>query len=189
MNLGLLLAYCQYIRRHIGVTSNIPGICRGFSFAVNVDKLVSTSNRKGVSVARLDCWYDTNKLQNVKERYARCSHFDPKAYIRHTDLCVGASVALRNWNILPQAGLYNGSIRTLVEIVYKDNPIGPNDKQHCHLPDYIVVDFPHLILPPNLKLLDTNHPTVKHQHFLYLMLPPLLILFPSSLHDRMFQFR
>ena len=34
MNLGLLLAYCRHIRRHIGVMSNIPGICRGFSFAV-----------------------------------------------------------------------------------------------------------------------------------------------------------
>ena len=34
MNLGLLLVYCRHIRRHIGVTSNIPGICRGFSFAV-----------------------------------------------------------------------------------------------------------------------------------------------------------
>ena len=34
MNLGLLLAYCRHIRRHIDVTSNIPGICRGFSFAV-----------------------------------------------------------------------------------------------------------------------------------------------------------
>ena len=116
-------------------------------------------------MARLDCWYDTNKLQNGKERHARRSHFDPKAYIRHTDLCVGARVALRNWNILPQAGLYNGSIGTLVEIVYKDNPIGPNDKQHCHPPDYIVVDFPHLILPTYLKPWDTNHPTVRHQRF------------------------
>ena len=34
MNLGLLLAYCRHIRRHIDVTLNIPGICRGFSFAV-----------------------------------------------------------------------------------------------------------------------------------------------------------
>ena len=94
-----------------------------------VDKRVSTSKTKGVPVARLDCWYDTNKLQNEKERHARRGHFDPKAYIQHTDLCVGARVALRNWNILPQAGLYNGSIGTLVEIVYKDNPIGPNGKK------------------------------------------------------------
>jgi hypothetical protein len=131
----------------------------------NVDKLVSISKTKGVPVARLDCWYDTNKLQNGKERLTRRSHFDPKAYIRHTDLCVGARVALRNWNILLQAGLYNGSIGTLVEIVYKDNPIEPNDKQHYHLLDYIVMNFPHLILSPYLKPWDTNHPTVKHQQF------------------------
>ena len=34
MNLGQLLVYCWHIRRHIGVTSNKPGICQGFSFAV-----------------------------------------------------------------------------------------------------------------------------------------------------------
>ena len=56
------------------------------------------------------------------------SHFDSKAYIRHTDLCVGARVVLRNLKILPQVGLYNGSIGTLIEIVYKDKPIGLNDK-------------------------------------------------------------
>jgi hypothetical protein len=83
----------------------------------NVDKLFSTSKSKEVPVARLDYWYDTNKLQNGRERHAMRSHFDPKAYIRHTDLCVGAHVALRNWNIIPQAGLYNGSIGTLIEIV------------------------------------------------------------------------
>ena len=39
----------------------------------NVDKLVSTSKTKGVPVARLDCRYNTNKLQNGKERHARRS--------------------------------------------------------------------------------------------------------------------
>ncbi len=116
-------------------------------------------------MARLDCWYYTKKLQNGRERHAIRSHFDPKAYIRHTDLCVGSHVALRNWNILPQAGLYNRSIGTLIEIVYKDNPIGPNDKQHCHLLDYIVVDFPHLTLPPYIEPWDTNHPMVIFQKF------------------------
>ena len=32
--MGLIVAYCRHIRRYIRVTSNIPGICRGFSFAV-----------------------------------------------------------------------------------------------------------------------------------------------------------
>ena len=157
----------------------------------NVDKLVSTSKTNEVPVARLDCWYDTNKLQNGKERHARRSHFDPKAYIRHTDLCVGARVALRNWNILPQAGLYNGSIGTLIEIVYKDNPIGPNDKQHCHLPDYIVVDFPHLTLPPYVKPWDTNHPTVTNHSssYLYFIFQQTLLTLNSIAYlDSMFRF-
>ena len=64
------------------------------------------------------------------------------------------------WNILPCAGLYNGSIGTVIEIVYRDDPIGPNDKQHNHLPDYVVVDFPHLKLPSYIEPWDKLHPTV-----------------------------
>jgi hypothetical protein len=130
----------------------------------NRDKLVETSNRDKVSVARLDCSYDTNKTQNRKERHAIRSHFDQNSFIHHTDLCVGSRVALRNWNILPSAGLYSGAIGTVVEIVYKSSSVGPNDKEHCHLPDYIVVDFPHLNLPPYIPPWDSEHPKVSTQH-------------------------
>jgi predicted nucleic-acid-binding protein/DNA replication protein DnaC len=126
----------------------------------NVDKLVETSKTNKVPVARLNCWYDTNKTQSGKERRAYLSHFDSSCYKTQTDLCVGARVALRSWNILPCAGLYNGSIGTVVDIVYKNNPIGPNDKQHNHLPDYVVVDFPHLTLPSYIEPWDKLHPTV-----------------------------
>ena len=126
----------------------------------NVDKLVETSKTNKVPVARLNCWYDTNKTQSGKERRAYLSYFDKSCYKTQTDFCVGARVALRNWNILPCAGLYNGSIGTVVEIVYKNNPIGPNDKQHNHLPDYVVVDFPHLTLPSYIEPWDKLHPTV-----------------------------
>ena len=81
-------------------------------------------------------------------------------YLPRTKLCVGARVAIRNWNILPSAGLYNGSIGTVVEIVYKDRVVGPNDKEHCQLPDYVVVDFPHTALPPHIHPWDRKHPTV-----------------------------
>ena len=126
----------------------------------NVSKLVETSKSEKVPVARLNCWYDTNKTQSGKEKRAYLSHFDSSCYKSQTDLCVGARVALRNWNILPCAGLYNGSIGTVVKIVYKNDPIGPNDKQHNHLPDYVVVDFPHLTLPPYIEPWDRLHPTV-----------------------------
>jgi hypothetical protein len=113
-----------------------------------------------VPVAKLDCHYGTKKLQNGKTRHAVRYHFDNNSHVKHTDLCIGARVALKHWNILPSAGLYSGSIGTVVEIVYKDNPIGPNDKEHCHLPDYVVVDFPHLSLPPHIDPWDREHPTV-----------------------------
>ena len=126
----------------------------------NVQRLVKTSKQAKVPVARLNCCYDTNKTQNGRERCAIRSHFDDKSYMTNTDICVGARVALRKWNILPSAGLYNGSIGTVVEIVYKNNPVGPNDKEHYHLPDYVVVDFPHLQLPPHIRPWDKNNPTV-----------------------------
>ena len=67
---------------------------------------------------------------------------------------------MKNWNILPCAGLYNGSIGTFVEIVYRNDPIGPNDKQHNYLLDYVAVDFPHLKLLSHIEPWDKLHPTV-----------------------------
>ena len=49
-------------------------------------------------------------------------------YDKSTDICVGARVAISNVNILPEVGLYNGAIGTVVEIVYNNRPEGPNDK-------------------------------------------------------------
>ena len=126
----------------------------------NVDKLVEVSANNNLPVARLKCWYDTNKKQGGKQRSVYKSHFDSNCYKSETDLCVGARVALRNWNIFPCAGLYNGSIGTLIEIVYRNDSVGPNDKQHNHLPDYVVVDFPHLKLPSYIEPWDKLHPTV-----------------------------
>jgi ATP-dependent exoDNAse (exonuclease V) alpha subunit len=90
------------------------------------------------------------------------SHFNANSYLRHTDICVGAQVAIRTVNYLPAVGLYNGAIGKVVEIVYRDDPVGPNDKQNCHLPDYVVVDFPHLNLPSTILPWDKNNPTVSH---------------------------
>ena len=115
----------------------------------NRDKLIETSKNKKVPVARMDCWYKTNKQQNKKERRAYRSHFDMQSFVQSNDFCVGLRVALRNWNILPSAGLYNGAMGTVVEIIYS-NPVGPNDKEHCHLSDCVVVNFSHLNLPPNI---------------------------------------
>ena len=126
----------------------------------HVDKLVEVSTYDKLPVASLKCWYNTNGKQGEKQRSVYKSHFDSNCYKSKTDLCVGARVALRNWNIFPCAGLYNGSIGTLIEIVYRNDPIGPNDKQHNHLPDYVGVDFPHLKLRSYIEPWDKIHPTV-----------------------------
>ncbi len=85
-------------------------------------------------------------------------------YLKHTDICIGARVAILPVNFLPEAGLYNGVIGNVVEIVYQDRQIEPNDKQHYHLPDYVVVDFQHLKLPSNMAPWDKLHKAVSRQN-------------------------
>ena len=141
-------------------------------FAKNADKdlknqemLIHTSKHKNNPIARLDCTYDTKRLTNDKqESGASMSHFDHAKYIKHTDICVGARVAISTVNFLPQFGLFNGAIGHVVEIDYKDRPVGPNDKQHYHLPNYVVVNFPNLKLPSNVAPWDTLHRTVSKQN-------------------------
>ena len=101
-------------------------------------------------VSRLDCWYDINRLQNESDQRGIKSHFDPRSYVNHTDLCVGDRVAINKVNFLPEIGLHNGSIGTVKEIVCRTSTVDPNDKQHCHLLDYVIADFPNLNLPPHI---------------------------------------
>ena len=65
------------------------------------------------------------------------SHYDA-GVIPCTLLCINAKVALTGRNFLPNWGLYNGSIGTVMDIVFRpgDNP------NHGDLPLYIFVDFP-----------------------------------------------
>ena len=56
--------------------------------------------------------------------------------------------------------VYNGSIGTVIDIVYKNSTLRPNNKQNNHLPDYVVVDFPNLNLPPFIKPWDELNATV-----------------------------
>jgi hypothetical protein len=141
-------------------------------FAKNADKdlknqemLIHTAKHKNNSIARLDCTYDMKRLTKEKQQSCAClSHFNMAKYLKHTDICVGARVAISTVNFLPEVGLYNGVIGNVVEIVYQDRPVGPNDKQHYHLPDYVVVDFPHLKLPSNIAPWDKLHKTVSRQN-------------------------
>jgi hypothetical protein len=88
------------------------------------------------------------------------SRFDQNSYNQHTDICVGARVAISNVNFLPEIGLHNGEIGDVIEIVYNDRPVGTNNKQHYHLPNYVVVDFQNLRLPTNIAPWDELHKTL-----------------------------
>jgi hypothetical protein len=113
----------------------------------NQDMLIHTSQITSKPVARLDCTYDTKRLSGDKDWMVCYSHFDQNSYAQHTDICIGARVAISNMNLLPEIGLYNGAIGDVFEIVYNNRPVGPNDKHHYHFPNYVVVHFPNLQLP------------------------------------------
>ena len=68
----------------------------------------------------------------------RTKHFDDSTNIpRICELCIGAKVQIRGINILPEWGLFNGSIGIVKDIVFSQSE-SPNNKQ---LPLYVLVHF------------------------------------------------
>ena len=86
------------------------------------------------------------------------NHFDIKSIILNIPLCIGCKVAIDSLNICPTWGLYNGCMGTIVDIIY-DHPQGPNNYP-TNIPNYVIVDIPEFQPPPNIKVWDTNNPTV-----------------------------
>ena len=54
------------------------------------------------------------------------------------NICRGAKVQLTGRNFEPDWGLYNGSIGTVIEIVFKEN----ESPLEGYMPEYVIVDFP-----------------------------------------------
>ncbi len=140
----------------------------------NMDMLIQTSKMNKVPVARISCHYETNRAPRSDHQQPTVweSHFDKRTYDKNTDICVGARVAISNVNVLPEIGLHNRAIGTVVEIVYNNRPEGPNDKEHYHLPDYVVVNFQNLKLPAGIPPWDQYHKTVSLKLSLLLTLTP-----------------
>jgi hypothetical protein len=134
----------------------------------NMDMLIHTSKYNRVPVEWLDCCFGTNWLSGQQERTVCINHFDARSYDSHTDICVGARIATSNVNILPEVGLYNGPIGSVVEIIYQGKPVGPNNIEHNHLPDYVVADFPNLNLPTGIPTSDELHKMVSSTCWLLL---------------------
>lgn len=83
---------------------------------------------------------------------AKKSHFDDRCPL-HCLLCIGAMVALKGWNFYPEWGLFNGSIGTVKEIVFKPDA-NPNEGD---LPLYVVIEFSSYCGP----IWDENNPKVR----------------------------
>ena len=126
----------------------------------NIGMLVATSRKNKAPLARLRMSYCSMKQQETSRIIDR-THFKYYSITHLTDIYVGVRVAIDDDNYLPEIGLYNGAYGTIIDIVYKNNQTtGPNHKEHDPLPDYVVVDFPHLILPKAVDPCDINNPTV-----------------------------
>ncbi len=136
----------------------------------NMDMLIHTSKNNKVPAARLDYCFGTNR-QSGQQEWTACNcknHFNARSYDSHTYTCIGARVAISNVNILPEVGLYNGAIGTVIEIIYQGKPVEPNDKEHNHLPDYVIVDFPNLKLPTGIPPWEKLHKTMRSMCWLLL---------------------
>lgn len=129
---------------------------------INEMKLLQLSEKSKVPIAAfLDCHFTSEKIQDMTIVTRR--HFYNNKYardIKYSHLCIGARVAIESVNFIPELGLYNGSIGTVIDIVY-DSQEGPNGKRGSHLPEYVIVDFPNFNIHavPGLKAWDTDNET------------------------------
>ena len=83
---------------------------------------------------------------------ARQNHFDEiRGIPKILQICVGARVEIRGKNLMPPWGLFNGSLGTVIDIVYKKQQ-SPNNGD---LPAYVLVDFKAYCGPVFLQ----DHPT------------------------------
>ena len=123
----------------------------------NMTKLKETSEKHKVPVARLNCHYESIKPGDPM-RLAQRHHFKNENYQDLVEICLHSRVSLTD-NFIPEIGLFNGARGTVVQMIF-NHAEGPNDNQHKHLPEFIVVDFPQLALPEGYEPWDKNHPTV-----------------------------
>ena len=167
----------------------------------NNEMLISTSKENGVPVAKLDIDPIKRKLNSsatkTTEENEDSSDSKPKSKMRideyhwgnaktitrHTNLCVGAKVAINAVNHEPNWGLFNGATGTVVDIVY-DKEAGPHTSGKEHLPKYVVLDMPGFRPPPEpIGPWDRLNPTVSGIiHFMtthFIHLPTQLTIISS----------
>jgi ATP-dependent exoDNAse (exonuclease V) alpha subunit len=90
-------------------------------------------------------------IKNKLSKKKKTTDNDISSIPKTTLLCRGAKVCIRGKNFNPKRGLFNGSIGTVIDIVYKQGE-NPNTS---HFPHYVIVDFPSYI---GISA-DPRHPT------------------------------
>ena len=96
------------------------------------------------------------------------SHFTEETTPAAVTLCRNCKVQICGKNFRPEWGLFNGSMGTVIDIIFAPNE-SPNEG---NLPEYVIVDFPLYIGPEWSK----GHKTVRLMLQCYLILPAYKIL-------------
>jgi PIF1-like helicase len=123
------------------------------------------------------------KIRPTYDDGARKSHFDSQVLPLST-ICVGARVEIKGRNILPQLGLFNGAMGTVLDIVYNVGE-SPNSG---NLPRYVLVKFPSYIGKPfineNPKVIPIV-PLQRHcsKHCCLQNFIPLRLCFAKTIHS------
>ena len=125
----------------------------------NTAKLVEHSSWTGNPVTWLTCRWRSNRSQGEGAKSVIRNHFKNCSILLQTDICVGPLVAIEGIQIVPEAGLYNSTRGTVVDIV-NDTVAGPPSQYEDHLPLYVGVNFPGLRLG-HAKPWDKDNPTAR----------------------------
>ena len=103
----------------------------------------------------------TTPLTKMKAQYNSCRNNGVNHCVKESSLparlalCIGAKVMLIK-NYIVEWKLMNGSVGTVVDIVY-ENADGPNNENTQ--PAYVVVDFPYSCIPPQHKIIPNKPST------------------------------
>ena len=123
----------------------------------NKDKMREFNRRKLILLHNIK-----NPVAKIKARNAKMNgsisqtnlHYDENRTPSSVCLCIGCQVELTGKNLNPEWGLFNGSMGTVIDIVF-DKEKSPNKGD---LPLYVLVDFPLYCGPALTKLHKTLVP-------------------------------
>ena len=113
-------------------------------------KLEETANiQNPVAILKAhSCSYIPGYSKGIKSHFTE----DSTEISNYTAICRNCMVSIEGQNLIPKWGLFNGSVKTIVKILFEED----KNLNHGDLPTSVIVDFPYYTGP----IWDKNHPKV-----------------------------